>query len=631
MCGISGVYAVHDPPTRVELEAMNACQRHRGPDSQDYFLDEPLGLAHSRLSIVGLDTGDQPIENEDGSVVVIFNGEIYNYPELRSELESTGHDFTTDTDTEVLVHLYEEYGSSFVSRLEGMFAFALWDRNEKRLTLARDPLGIKPLLLADDGNRIGFASELPSLLRSNIDQGSLDKTAISEYFSLGFVPAPRTAFENVRKVRPCEIVTVSDGTYERTRFYEPSIRSVSDSFDEASTTLRGLVTDAVEKRLMSDVPLGTFLSGGVDSSIVTGIMSQIKDDPVQTFTVGFEDDRFDESDVARSVAEYHDTDHTEYVVSTEDVREVVPSVLGQLGEPFADPSLIPTYVVSRETSRDVKVALSGDGADELFAGYNRYRGEYYSGAYRALPASIRKKLLEPAVHRLPASRSSKAGEMFRKGQVFVDAASDDTRKRHFGWVRKNSDATDAAYTECDPDADGLSVIAREHDLIGSWLPSDRRTDLDRIMAVDTYHGLSNQMLRKVDFASMFNSLEVRVPFLDTDVVEYALGLPTGYKITARTRKRILRNAFEDLLPQPVLSGSKRGFDMPIGEWFKNQLADEFTETVTDCSSTLVDTDAVLGLHEEHVGGRRDHEWFLWNMYVFATWHKRMIANGYLQR
>jgi len=347
MCGISGVFAAQDSPTTNELERMNACQRHRGPDSEDYFLDGPLGFAHSRLSIVGLDTGDQPIENEDGSIVVIFNGEIYSHVELRSELESAGHTFTTDTDTEVLVHLYEEYGPAFVSQLKGMFAFALWDRDKHRLILARDQLGIKPLLLADDGDRIGFASELPSLLRSNVDQGGLDETAIAEYFSLGFVPEPRTAFNNIRKVQPGEVVTISKEGTKQTQFHEPSIDAVSESFDSASSTLRTLITDSVEKRLMSDVPLGTFLSGGIDSSIITGVMSQLSDDPVKTFTVGFEDDRYDESDIARSVAEYHDTDHTEYVVTSDDVRDVI---LKSVGSPRA----YSTTAVSRNGTRTSK-------------------------------------------------------------------------------------------------------------------------------------------------------------------------------------------------------------------------------------------------------------------------------------
>lgn len=629
MCGISGVYAPHDPPSKNELKSMNACQCHRGPDSEDYFLNDPIGFAHSRLSIIGLDTGNQPIENETGSVVVIFNGEIYSYPQLRDELESVGHTFTTDTDTEVLVHLYEEHGPSFVSRLDGMFAFALWDRDKNRLVLARDPLGIKPLLLADDGHRIGFASELPSLLQSNVDQGGLDETAIAEYFSLGFVPSPKTAFENVRKVQPGELVTVSNEKTKRTHFYEPSIDVVSDSFEDASSTLRELVTDAVEKRMMSDVPLGAFLSGGIDSSIITGIMSKLSADPVRTFTVGFADDRYDESDIARSVAEYNDTNHTEYVVSSDDVREVVPSVLGQLGEPFADPSLIPTYVVARKTSQDVKVALSGDGADELFAGYNRYRGEYYSQLYRSLPNSIRSMMIEPMVDRLPASRDSQLGEIFRKGQVFVDASVDDIRQRHFQWVRKDSDETDSAYVNCNPTAAGSFVIDREHDTITEWLPKKCGDDLDRIMAVDTYHGLPNQMLQKVDLASMYNSLETRVPFLDTAVVEYALGLPSEFKITPRNRKRILKHTFEDVLPHEVFSRSKQGFDMPIGNWLKNDLAHEFRSTVTESTAAQIDTEAVLDLHNQHTGGRRDHEWFLWNVYVFAQWHRRMVSKGHL--
>lgn len=630
MCGISGIFSLNAPPTRSELQQINDCLDHRGPDDDGYFLEPPIGLAHRRLSIVGLESGDQPISNEDGSIVVIFNGEIYNYPDLRTELRKAGHSFSTETDTEVLVHLYEEYGHEYVSRLEGMYAFALWDRTAEQLLLARDPMGIKPLLFANDGQRIGFASELPAILRSNVDHGELDRRALSEYFAFGYVPAPRTAFENVEKVHPGECLVVSADGVDRRRFYEPTIEPVSHSFSTASEKLRELLTASVRKRLMSDVPLGTFLSGGIDSTVLTGLMAQLHDDPIQTFTVGFERDQFDESALARQVAEYHGTDHNEYVVSAADVREAIPTVLGELGEPFADPSLLPTYIVSRETSRDVKVALSGDGADELFAGYNRYRGEYYSKYYRQLPRPIRSMLVEPAVNRLPASRSSKTGELIRKGQKFVDVGAQGVSDRHFEWVQKMPRLTRGAYQNCNPTADGKAVIRNAHEQLDGYLPDERRQPLNEMLAVDVQHGLPNQMLQKVDLASMYNSLEVRVPFLDPTVVEYAQGLPLEYKITATDRKRILKHTFDDLIPAAVRSQPKQGFDMPIGEWFKNELRADFESLVTEVDLPLLDTPTVLDLHQRHVSGRQDYEWFLWNVYVFAHWYQQMDANGYLR-
>jgi asparagine synthase (glutamine-hydrolysing) len=627
MCGIAGLFNPTMPPTDEALSAMNDCLTHRGPDDAGTYTDGALGIAHRRLSIIDTDAPPQPQFNEDDSVTVVFNGEIYNYRELRETLSN--HDFETQTDTEVLVHLYEEHGPSFVDRLQGMFVFALWDRNAERLLLARDRMGIKPLFLADDGARIGFASELPALLDSPVQQGPLDSRAISEYFALGFVPAPKTAFENVEKVEPGHLVSITEDGVERQRFYHPTVPAVEESFEDAAEAVRERVTNAIEKRLMSDVPLGAFLSGGIDSSIITGVMSQLSDDPVQTFTVGFKRERFDESNAARIVAEYHDTDHTEFTVSVDDVRDVIPTVLNRMGEPFADPSIIPTYIVARETSNDVKVALSGDGADELFAGYNRYRGEYYSRFYRSVPPSIRSMLIEPAVNRLPATRATKAGEAFRIAQDFIAVDSDDIATRHFQWVRKAPAEATNIYRNCQPMKDGVAVLNREHETIENSLPTERSDSLARITAVDTYYGLPDQLLRKVDRASMYNSLEVRVPFLDTDVVEHALGLPTGYKITARNRKRILKRAFEDVLPEEILTRSKQGFEMPIGEWLKDDLREEFRRTVAESDSHLIDSDAVLELHDEHISGSRDYEWFLWNVYVFARWHSRMHSEGYL--
>lgn len=627
MCGIAGVFHRGGAIDEQRLEQMNACLAHRGPDSEGVYRDGPVGLAHRRLSIIDPSAGHQPVFNEDETVSVVFNGEIYNYLSLRNSLSTAGHQFATETDTEVLVHLYEEHGPSFVERIEGMFSFAIWDSNEERLVCARDRMGIKPLLLAADGDRVAFASELPALLESNVDPGGVDRTSIAQYFALGYIPAPRTAFTNVRKLEPGELAIVSEDGVERRRFYSPSIESRDVTFERAARELRSRVEDAVEKRLMSDVPLGAFLSGGTDSSIVVGLMAELSDEPVKTFTVGFDRELFDESQAARQVAEYNDTDHTEHTVTPDDVRSTVPEVLGRLGEPFADQSIVPTYVVSRETSRRVKVALSGDGADELFAGYSRYRGEYYSSYYRKLPALVRNGLVEPALSLPGVSRTGSRGEFVRKAQKFVRGSAGRTPDRHFEWARIADDEVLRGFDGRNPADAGRRTLRRAHDDVESFLPDGRRDAMSRIQAVDTRFGLPNQILHKTDRASMYNSLEVRVPFLDTDVVEYAMSLPTSYKITPRKQKHVLKRAFDDVLPASILKRGKQGFDMPIGEWFKDELADEFTETVSGLDTELLDTDAVMDRYAEHAAGRRHHGKFLWAVYVFARWHDRMRRRG----
>jgi len=628
MCGIVGIVAVGAQPDEAVLASMNACLSYRGPDEDGIHIDAPIGLAHKRLSIVGVVGGRQPIFNEDETVSIIFNGEIYNYPELRADLEPR-HSFSTDTDTEVLVHLYEEHGPSFVEHLRGMFAFAIWDTNRERLLLARDRMGIKPLLLADDGDTIAFASELPALFESGVDHGGLDQQAVSEYFAFGQIPAPRTMFNNVRKIEPGELVVIDDGNRTHEQFYTPSIERQEPSFGDAVGELRRRVDDAVERRLMSDVPLGAFLSGGIDSSIIVGTMADLIDEPVRTFTVGFDQSLFDESWAAREVADYHNTDHSKFTVTPDDVRDTIPTVLDRLGEPFADPSLIPTYIVSRETSQNVKVALSGDGADELFAGYNKYRGEYYSKYYRHLPKSLRTNLVTPTINRLEASRSGRRGELARKAQKFIRGDAEHVSDRHFEWNRICSEDTVRTLSTGSPIAAGRERMREEHRQQIAALPENRRDDMSRILAVDTRFGLPNQILQKTDLASMYNSLEVRVPFLDRDVVEYALSLPSEYKITRTEQKRVLKRAFEDRLPDSILERNKQGFDMPIGEWFKNELAGEFRDTITGMDTALFEPRDVLDVFDEHVNGNREHSKFLWSVYVFARWHNRMVDSGVL--
>ncbi len=630
MCGIAGVVSPGSPPAEATLTRMNDCLAHRGPDDAGSYRDGPVGLAHRRLSIIDPAGGAQPMDNEDGSVVVAFNGEIYGHRRLREDLEAAGHRFSTDADTEVIVHGYEEHGVEVCEHLDGMFAFALWDADRERLLLARDRMGVKPLVVGRDGDRLAFASELPALFETDLALGGLDRAALGTYFALGFVPSPRTAFANVQKLRPGELAVVDAGagslSVDRRRYYRPTVEARTPSLGTAATELRDRVEAAVERRLMSDVPLGAFLSGGVDSSVVVGTMAAVADGPVRTFTVGFDEPRFDESAAARTVADHHDTDHTEYTVTPADVRETVPDVLDRLGEPFADPSLVPTSVVARETARDVTVALSGDGADELFAGYDRYRGEQLSGYYRALPAPVR-RATDRLLGRLPVDRTTRLGELGRQARKFRRGGEPDAVERHLGWLRIADRAALAAAAPLEPEAAGRRVVESAHDDARETVPD--RDDLARMLAVDARLGLPDQLLHKVDRAGMAASLEVRVPFLDRRVVEYALSLPTAHRITARDRKRVLRRAFADRLPDAVLDRGKQGFDMPVGEWLAGPLADEFHGVLGDVETDLLDVDAVAALHREHSRGRADHAKFLWSVYVFARWHRRLRRRGVL--
>lgn len=375
---------------------MNNCLVHRGPDESGIHIDGSIGLAHRRLSIVGVETGRQPIYNEDESVAVIFNGEIYNYESLKKRLQSRGHQFETETDTEVLVHFYEEHGDRFVDKLDGMFSFALWDRSAERLLLSRDPMGIKPLYVGvEPTGRVGFASELSALFPIDFALGGMDEEAIAEYFAFGYIPAPESAFQNVSKLRPGELMVVSEDGREKKRFYEPHIDSIETDLHSAANELRDRVEQALSERLQADVPLGTFLSGGIDSSIVIGTLAMMRDHPVRSFSVRFHESQFDETWAAQEVASYHNTDHHEYKVTPDDARDVIDEVIPTLGEPFADSSILPTYIVSEKTRSEMTVAFSGDGADELFAGYDKYRGEYYSSHYRVTPRPIRRRVIRP--------------------------------------------------------------------------------------------------------------------------------------------------------------------------------------------------------------------------------------------
>ncbi len=602
---------------------------HRGPDEEGFHVGEGVGLAFRRLRIVDLHTGSQPQANEDGTVRVVFNGEIYNHRELRAELEARGHVFRTRSDTEVLVHLYEERGEEMTASLEGMYAFAVWDERSRNLLLARDPLGIKPLLLAETAEGLAFASESGALLPvPGVDHG-VDPIALHHFLSWGCVPAPHTLRRGIRSLEPGHLALWREGRLTTRRFWHPLDRSADPprSYAQARRRLRALLEDSVRLQRAADVPLGAFLSGGVDSTALVGLLAgQSGGDPVHTFSVGFEDAPvFDETAFAREAAAFHRTRHDETRLSAADIRAAIPAVLDRLDEPFGSSSILPAYVVARETRRQMTVALSGDGADELFAGYEKYLGESYQAAWRRLPPPLR-AMATRIVDALPVTRATRAGELARKARRFVAGARDDDAARHEAWMRIASVRDVAGLLGADPARPGEDPgLARIRALHADYAARGGTDPLNRVLFTDLSLALPSDMLRKVDAASMLNSLEVRVPYLDRRIVELSMTVPGSWKMRGTRRKRLLKDAVSDVLPASVRRRGKAGFEVPVGEWLKADLREMFRDVVRSAGSLPLDSAVVERLANEHEQGRADHAKILWAVFALKWWERRAGA------
>jgi asparagine synthase (glutamine-hydrolysing) len=598
---------------------------HRGPDEDGFHFGSGIGLAFRRLRIIDLETGSQPQRNEDGMVRVVFNGEIYNHAELRRRLESRGHTFRTNSDTEVLVHLWEDLGPDLVNELNGMFAFAIWDENVRTLMLARDRLGIKPLLWADTGEGLVFGSEMGCLTAAGGIDDALDPVGIHQYLSWGSIPAPRTIFQGVQKLEPGHSLIWRNGVARVQRYWHPIADATEPptSYEEARSRLRALLENSVRLRRAADVPLGAFLSGGVDSTAIVGAMSHSGEE-VRTFSIGFSDDPvFDETKWAREAARFHGTNHTETSLSAADILPVIPQVLDQLDEPFGSASILPSFVVSRETRKHVTVALSGDGADELFAGYEKYLGEGYRQRWERIPPLTRRLLLEPVLRRMPASRGSRLGELGRKAHRFLDGLPGDAAERHDRWMRyASAEEVCALLGEpvTNPCLEVVQALHADYDSFG------RNDPLNRTLFTDLSLALPTDMLRKVDTASMLNSLEVRVPFLDHRIVELAMAMPSEWKMQGKVRKRILRDAVDDLLPRSIRKRPKAGFDLPVAEWIKGDLRELFWDTVSGDSALPLDRSRLEGWYEEHRSGRAERAKILWAVFAFRWWERRRQAS-----
>jgi asparagine synthase (glutamine-hydrolysing) len=556
MCGICGIVSLDG--SRVDpgiLSSMNETLFHRGPDSGGTFVDGNVGLAARRLAIIDLTGGDQPISNEDRTIWVVQNGEIYNYRELRAELEARGHRLSTQSDTEVLVHLYEEHGPTFVDRLRGMFAIALWDGRKRRLVLARDRFGIKPLYYRLTRDSLSFGSELKALLRQPGFSREIDLDALDAYLAFSFVPAPLTIFREARKLPPGNLLVweedrgLSGVRLEQYGTARPVAASDVRSEDEEllAEELRERLRDSVRAHLIADVPVGVLLSGGLDSSAIAALAAMESSERVSTFTIGFEERHFDERGPARLIAERYDTDHHELVLRP-DAAELLPELATAFDEPFADTSAIPTYLVSKLARQHVKVALSGEGGDEFFGGYNYYVGHALARRLRWATAVAR-----PFVERLPSS-SAKASSLDWQAKKFVRGAGLPALERHYSWKTTFSDGERHALLEpgLRDTADPLALLRDR------YAGSEHADELARMMDLDLAIFLVDDMLVKTDRASMANSLEARVPILDPVVAELALALPQRMKVRRFEKKRLLRRAVAPLLPEQVLRGEKRG-------------------------------------------------------------------------
>jgi asparagine synthase (glutamine-hydrolysing) len=612
MCGICGLASRSGSLDPERLRAMSATLVHRGPDSDGELVDGLVGLAARRLSIIDLAGGDQPIANEDGTVHVVQNGEIYNFRELRAELERAGHRFSTRCDTEALVHLYEEHGEGFADRLRGMFAVAIWDSRRRRLVLARDRYGIKPLYYRDEKGELAFASELRALPR-----GVVDLDALEGFLAFNSVPAPYSIFAGTLKLPAGHLLVWEDGVTRVEPYARPAPVPASEVRNEnpaeLAEELRARMRDSVRAHLIADVPVGVLLSGGVDSSLLAALAAQESGEPVHTFSIGFEERSFDELDDARSVAAMYGTRHEELVVRP-DAALLLPRLAETFDEPFADSSALPTYLVSELAARHVKVALSGEGGDELFGGYYTYAADLL-----ALRIGRLAPLARPVVERLPSS--SRKASLDYKAKRFVRGASLPPLERHHAWKEIFSADFRAELTgrrsAFDP-VDGLR--ARFAGTEGVEL-------LARLQDVDLGTYLVDDLLVKTDRVSMAHSLEARVPYLDPVVTGLALALPTRLKIRGLQKKLLLRQAAAPLLPRRIVYGRKRGFSIPAAAWLRGEL-EAFARDVlapdTLRRQGFFRPEPVTRLLDRHVAGEEDLSRQLWGLLAFTLWHQHHV-------
>lgn len=619
MCGIAGlIVGQQTRDSSAILRNMAGAIAHRGPDDEGFFETVTrdsrysVGLAHRRLSIIDLSTGHQPIGNEDGSIQIVFNGEIYNFNDLRQELLARGHRFATASDTETIVHAYEEYGEACVEHFRGMFAFAIWDRNRERLFLARDRFGKKPLFICEHNGLLLFASEIKSILTYPGIPVDVDREAVWNYLAYRYVPGPATLFSGIRKLAPGSYAVWENGRLQERRYYTPPDKLPYSNRELPANpveTFLERLEEAVRIRMVSDVPFGAFLSGGIDSSAIVALMARHSSFPVKTFSVGFTESGYSELDYARVIAQQFSTDHQELMVSSDHMMDELPALVGYRDAPVSEPADIPIYLLSKEARRSVKMVLTGEGSDEFLGGYNKHVFERYAGLYQKLPKLLRHTFIEPLVKALP----------YRFGKVktaVLNLGLDSPDERLPRWFGALSNK----------ERDELVALRATSHAAGSDVQFDtppQNSALRRILYFDQTSWLPDNLLERGDRMTMAASIEARMPFMDHELAAFISTLPDHYRV----RKLVLHEAMRKLLPTVILDRPKVGFRMPVKEWFRGPMRDYLYDHLTGINSRTREyyrRETLEKILNEHVQQRHNHEKLLWSLLNLEIWHRQYL-------
>ncbi len=625
MCGITGYAGIDDEQL---LRRMCRSLYHRGPDEDGHFIAPQVGLAMRRLAIIDLRGGRQPISNETGDVTVVFNGEIYNYQDLRADLEKRGHTLKTHSDTETIVHLYEDHGLDFVEHLRGMFGIAIWDAKRRRLVLARDRIGEKPLYYAHDGKRLLFGSEIKAILQG-IRSRTVDPQAVPEFLAAGYVSGDRTFYKEIRKLPPGHLLVWENGTIQVRRYWrqDPS-RRLDISYAEARERLEHELLDAIRLCLKSDVEVGAFLSGGLDSSLITALMRSMSA-KVQTFSVGYRGaaEGFNELSYAKRVSEHLGTQHHELILDATSSIELLPKIIWHYDEPHGEPTSVLVYLLCEFVAKRLKVALGGTGGDELFCGYPRHKGLRYLQYYQWLPGAVRRGVIERVFSKLP--EDTRGSRLSKRINRFISGASLPPERAYLSWVSlfsgdlRSSLLSEAVRTQsADPSGERFML---EH-LVGDSLPADT---LARTTSLDLEGYLPEFQLAYMDRMSMAHSLEVRSPLCDYKLTEFATALPSEYRLKGTRSKHILKDVGRKYLPKAITDRRKVGFDSPVGQWFKDELRPFLTSFLAPhevARSGLLDPGAVQQVIADHLSGKRDSSLQLWTLIAIETWHRMYIED-----
>lgn len=625
MCAISGIISKIDKTVSEEtLKAMSDRMILRGPDESGLYDNDKIGLAHRRLAIIDTATGQQPMSINNGDYVIVYNGEVYNFREIRFLLENKGCKFFTESDTEVVINAYIYYGiEKCLDLLEGMYAFAIYDKKIDKVFIVRDKLGEKPLYYYQDEDYFYFASELKAF-KPSLMKFSIDKTALNLFLSIAYIPAPRTIFNEIKKLEQGHYLEIDSKRHIYNHLYYDvasiELKDPCDDYETATTKIRTMVEDAVRKRMVSDVPIGAFLSGGIDSSVVCAVMSKYSDQPINTFSIGFEQKEYDETERAKMLAKHIGANHTQYTLRYDDVLNILDDILLYYDEPYGGSSAIAAYYVAQIAAQKVKVVLTGDCADELMGGYEKYLGAYYTTRYKKIPAILRTPF-EFFVTHIPAN--SYTNNFLRKANKVIRYSKDIGFDLYYDFLC-------VAYTDSERSrllktSNYIEIKPYYKELYDRFNPN--LTFLQKQQLMDVGRVLEGQMFVKVDRACMHCSLENRAPFIDSKIMNYALSMNDEYKIKGRNKKRILKDAFRDLLPEDTLKFSKRGFRVPVDYWLRNELKEEL---LVLCSKDFIEKQGLFeyeyikGVIDAHISQKENNRNKLWNLYVFQKWYVNAI-------